>query len=376
MKIPCNDLEYLAWWAYENCVRHTFILFLLSVRLTRAYFMPLVVMPKRYCGPSPFNGRMARRECQRCVDGSTLCWKMFLSSHSPFTHFFSFFHFSYSLSVSTWHLWFPTFFPSSFWLCGLNWGWRRPKSLSERFGAFHMVALGLGRLGQSHLLRCCRQIHGVETHSICFGRVLPNPSKFYHDVHRYVIYLTVFGAPGELMFSLLKILWICLVFFLLNIFARWEARKVQGTCGEGSGCTWPMRTKVEKMQEFIQTWRKWIKEPTIMFSPAFLFKFSRSREYHSEEGMFSAKSQEDMVNCQFEILKISPQKLDAATWGKMVRSESVKGWKAAMLFVSRHESELSRTLNPCWKSTDYIQERAIAKATKIFVYFCSWKAPG
>ena len=106
-------------------------------------------MPKRYCGPSPFNGRMARRECQRCFNGSTLRLKMFLSSHSLFRIFsLLLFSFCFNLTFGV-----SNFFPSSFWLCGLNWGWRRPKSLSERFGAFHMVALGLGWLGQSHL--CC-----------------------------------------------------------------------------------------------------------------------------------------------------------------------------------------------------------------------------
>lgn len=87
-----------------------------------------------------------------------------------------------------------------------------------------------------------------------------------------------------------------------------------------------------------------------MFSPAFLFKFSRSREYHSEERMFSAKSQKDMVNCQFEILKISPQKFEAKWSGVKV---SKAGKLQSCLWVDTKAScELSRPLNPCWKSTD------------------------
>ena len=132
-------------------------------------------MPKRYCGPSPFNGRMARRECQRCFNGSTLRLKMFLSSHSLFRIFsLLLFSFCFNLTFGV-----SNFFPELVLALWLELGVKETKELVRTFWGLPYGRSGVGVVGPVTLvLRFCRQIHGVETHSICFGscssQFLPN----------------------------------------------------------------------------------------------------------------------------------------------------------------------------------------------------------
>lgn len=95
------------------------------------------------------------------------------------------------------------FFPELVLALWLELGVKETKELVRTFWGLPYGRSGVGAVGPVTLvLRFCRQIHGVETHSICFANIMffSILAKFYHDrhdVHRYVIYFTVFGAPGE-----------------------------------------------------------------------------------------------------------------------------------------------------------------------------------